>query len=144
MMRHDNAGLRRSRQASRLLWELDKDVIWHEPEPRSNGRYRAYFEATEEQAKAITAAGNDYLNSGEGFLSRFDQGETKMLLTWRPRAHPKKAIPGAKRDRPRSELMRQLMADPVLGRRSRSTLYRWVAALERERDAARSIPEAGS
>jgi hypothetical protein len=68
MMRRDNAGLRRSRQASRLLWELDKDVIWHEPEPRSNGRYRAYFEATEEQAKAITAAGNDYLNSGEGFF----------------------------------------------------------------------------
>jgi hypothetical protein len=44
----------------------------------------------------------------------------------------------------RNELMRQLMADPLLGRRSRTTLYRSMAALRRERDAARSIPEAGT
>ena len=98
-------------------WELDRYIEWEKP---PNGYYRASFWATEKQAKAVVAYVDECLRTGEGDLSQY----TKILLTWQPRAHPKKAVPGAKRGRPRNELMQQMMADPVVGRLSRSTLYR--------------------
>jgi hypothetical protein len=61
-------------------WELDRDIFWVEPEPTwPNGRYRAYFEATKAQAKAITAYVDDCLESGEGDLFQFEQGDTKSF-----------------------------------------------------------------
>jgi hypothetical protein len=92
--------------------------------PRSDAR----FAATDEELRAIEAAVDDCLDRGEGLLSQFSAGETEFLLRWRRRTHPKKAIPNAKRGRPRNELVRKLMTEWKL---SKSTVYRVIAEVRR-------------
>jgi hypothetical protein len=103
-------------------WILDRDVIWDEPtQRRPSGRYRARFVATEAEAGAISEAVNDALERGEGLLSHVLYSETNILLSWHLATHPKKAVPGAKRGRPRNEALERVRADWGI---SRATVYR--------------------
>jgi hypothetical protein len=56
-----------------------------------------------------------HLDKNEGLLSHVQVGETKILLRWRDLTHPKKAVPGAKRGRPRTNRLHLFEGEPTLG-----------------------------
>jgi hypothetical protein len=91
-------------------WVIWREVEWDEPTPtRPNGRYRARVVATEADVRAIEKAVGDALERGEGLLSHVRVVETKILLSWRPATHPKKA-------------RRWLQGEYAAGRRARPTV----------------------
>jgi hypothetical protein len=115
-------------------WILDREVIWDEPTPRRpSGRYRARFVATEAEAGAITKAVDEALDRGEGLLSHVRYSETEILLSWRLATHPKKAVPGAKRGRPRNDAFERVWQGLRI---SRATAYRLRQEVRAAREAA--------
>src|SRR6266487_2789498 len=75
------------------------------------------------ELRGIGAAVDECLDRREGLLSHIIVSGTKFLLRWRQRTHPKKAIPGARRGRPRNEWVHKFMTEFKI---SRSTAYRVI------------------
>jgi len=116
-------------------WILRREVVWDEPTPsRPNGVYYVHIPATHEELRVIEAAVDECLDRGEGLLSHIVSSGTEFLLRWRQRTHPKKAIPGARRGRPRNERLHEFMTEWNI---SRSTAYRLILEAKNERDNSR-------